>query len=251
MVTAHHVGEGRFGLNIVSGWNVSEHDMHGVAIRDHDERYDYSEEWITVVKRIWAEEAPFDFAGKYFDLKGVELKPKPYDGDRPLLISAGNSPAGLAFAARHVDCLFTSGRELDELGAKIENLKAQSLSVNANIYASGHIIARPTAKETAEYYHYIVHEMGDWKAAENTVAIRQRGGSWSGRRLAAMKEAIISGTGTMPIVGDYDQVVEKLRTLSELGIDGMAIGLVNYIDDFPALRDEILPRMQRIGLRAK
>jgi hypothetical protein len=29
----------------------------------------------------------------------------------------------------------------------------------------------------------------------------------------------------------------------------MAIGLVNYIDDFPLLRDEVLPRMERAGLR--
>jgi dimethylsulfone monooxygenase len=28
------------------------------------------------------------------------------------------------------------------------------------------------------------------------------------------------------------------------------VGLVNYIDEMPALRDEVLPRMQRLGLRA-
>lgn len=249
MVTAHHIGEGRFGLNIVSGWNVGEHEMHGVAMREHDERYAYSEEWITIVKRVWAEDAPFDFTGRYFDLKGVLLKPKPYGGDRPLLISAGNSPAGLAFAARHVDCLFTSGREIGDLAGKIANLRNQRLAPNAKVYASGHVICRPTQEQADEYYRYIVHEMGDWEAAENTVAIRTRGGSSSGPKLARMKEAIISGTGTYPIVGSYDHVAEELQRLSALGIDGMAIGLVNYIADFPALRDEILPRMQRLGLR--
>ena len=49
MVTADHIGQGRFGLNIVSGWNVDEHEMHGVGIRDHDARYEYSEEWIGIV----------------------------------------------------------------------------------------------------------------------------------------------------------------------------------------------------------
>jgi hypothetical protein len=29
----------------------------------------------------------------------------------------------------------------------------------------------------------------------------------------------------------------------------MAIGLVNYVDDMTVIRDEILPRMQRLGLR--
>ena len=37
--------------------------------------------------------------------------------------------------------------------------------------------------------------------------------------------------------------------MSEAGLDGIAIGLVNYIEDMPALRGEILPRMERLGLR--
>jgi alkanesulfonate monooxygenase SsuD/methylene tetrahydromethanopterin reductase-like flavin-dependent oxidoreductase (luciferase family) len=64
-----------------------------------------------------------------------------------------------------------------------------------------------------------------------------------------MKAAIISGTGTYPVVGSYDEVAGEFRRIGELGIDGMAIGLVNYIDDMPALRDEVLPRLQRLGLR--
>ena len=250
MVTAHHIGEGRFGLNIVSGWNVGEHEMHGVQIREHDERYDYSEEWVSIVKRIWSEHEPFDYKGKYFDLKGVELKPKPFDGDRPLLISAGNSSAGLAFAGRHADCLFTSVRELDELSAKVAELEKDRPAGSAGIYASGHLICKPTAREADEYYHYLVYENGDWEAAEHTVKIRTRGGSNSGAKLAEMKEVIISGTGTHCVKGSYDAVAEHFNALSECGIDGMAIGLVNYIDDFPALRDEVLPRMQRLGLRA-
>jgi alkanesulfonate monooxygenase SsuD/methylene tetrahydromethanopterin reductase-like flavin-dependent oxidoreductase (luciferase family) len=249
MVTVHHIGQGRFGLNIVSGWNVGEHEMHGVQIRDHDERYDYSEEWITIVKRIWSEDEPFDYKGKYFDLKDVLLKPKPLDGDMPLLISAGNSEAGLAFAGRHVDCLFTSGRELGDLAAKVENLQKQHLAINATVYTSGHLICKPTRKEADEYYHYIVHEMGDWEAADNTVAIRTRGGTTSGPMLARMKETIISGTGTYPVLGSYDEVVAEFKRMNELGVDGIAIGLVNYITDFPVLRDEILPRMERLGLR--
>ncbi|MDC0033301.1 LLM class flavin-dependent oxidoreductase [Alphaproteobacteria bacterium] len=249
MVTAHHIGQGRFGLNIVSGWNVGEHEMHGVKIREHDERYDYSEEWVTIVKRIWLEDEPFDFKGKYFDLKGVQLKPKPWGDDRPLLISAGNSSAGLAFAGRHADCLFTSVRELDELSGKIGELQSVRPADSAGIYASGHLICKPTRKEADEYYHYIVYEMGDWEAAEHTVKIRTRGGSTSGEKLDQMKEVIISGTGTHCVRGSYDDVAEHFKFLSECGLDGIALGLVNYIGDFPPLRDEVIPRLQRLGLR--
>lgn len=251
MVTADHIGRGRFGLNIVSGWNVGEHEMHGVSIRDHDARYAYSEEWITIVKRIWEENEPFDFKGKYFDVKEVKCKPKPFGGDRPLLISAGNSPVGRNFAARHCDCLFTSIRELGELAGKVEDLRNAVSKQTSGIYASGHVITRPTSKEAAEYYHYLVFENGDWEAAEYTVQIRTRGGSSSGPKLAEMKEAIISGTGTYPVIGSYDEVAEKFKFLADCGLNGMAIGLVNYVDDMPIVRDEILPRMQRLGLRNK
>lgn len=249
MVTADLIGSGRFGLNIVAGWNVGEHEMFGVQIRDHDERYDYAEEWLTLVKRIWSEDEPFDFQGKYFDLKGVLCKPKPWGNSAPLLISAGNSPAGRGFAARHADGLFTSIRELDELPAKVSDLKAERGEDDAGIYASGHIICRPTRKEADEYYHYLVHENGDWEAAEHTVKIRTRGGSTSGPKLAKMKEAIISGTGTYPIVGSYDDAAERFKQMSEAGLTGMAVALVNYIEDMDWLAGEILPRLQRLGLR--
>ncbi len=91
MVTADHVGKGRFGLNIVSGWNEGEFAMFGRPLNPHDLRYAYTEEWLTIVKRVWSETEPFDFTGRYFDLKNVLLKPKPYGGSRPVLISAGNS----------------------------------------------------------------------------------------------------------------------------------------------------------------
>ena len=36
MVTADHVGDGRFGLNVVVGWNEGEFDMFGVDQREHE-----------------------------------------------------------------------------------------------------------------------------------------------------------------------------------------------------------------------
>src|SRR6266446_2200009 len=54
MVTADHIGEGRFGLNLVVGWNEGEFDMFGVQQREHDERYDYAQEWVEVMKMAWS-----------------------------------------------------------------------------------------------------------------------------------------------------------------------------------------------------
>ena len=50
-VTADHVGEGRFGVNLVVGWNEGEFEMFGVTQREHDARYDFAQEWLDVVKQ--------------------------------------------------------------------------------------------------------------------------------------------------------------------------------------------------------
>ena len=64
-------------------------------------------------------------------------------------------------------------------------------------------------------------------------------------------ERHVSGVGTYPLLGTYDQVAERIKYFSDCGLDGMAVGLVNYIDEFPVMRDEILPRLERLGLREK
>ena len=35
-MTADHIGNGRFGLNLVVGWNEGEFEMFGVEQRDHE-----------------------------------------------------------------------------------------------------------------------------------------------------------------------------------------------------------------------
>ena len=97
LVTADHVGEGRFGLNLVCGWNESEFEMFGATLRDHEARYEYAQEWLDIVKLAWSPQMDFDFDGQFFKLKGVRAKPKPYGGTRPLIMNAGASATGQAF----------------------------------------------------------------------------------------------------------------------------------------------------------
>lgn len=252
LVTADHIGHGRFMLNIVSGWNAGEFGMMGVSLNDHETRYAYTEEWVNIVKRIWSEEAPFDFDGRFFKLKGVVLNPKPYGGGRPLLISAGNSPEGRSFAANHADCLFMTIVEIDTLASEVAAVRASTKrpAAEVGVFASGHLICRPTRKEAEEFYNYIVYEKGDWEAAEHAAVIRTKGRKTPFETMKRLKERLISGVGTYPIIGSYDDAANQFKAMHEAGLNGIAIGLVNYINDFPALRDEVLPRMTRLGLRA-
>src|SRR5258708_5266556 len=80
MVTADHIGEGRFGLNIVVGWDEGEVEMFGVEQREHEDRYDFAQEWIDAIPLIWACQGDFDFQRKYFNMRGGRGSRKPFGG---------------------------------------------------------------------------------------------------------------------------------------------------------------------------
>jgi alkanesulfonate monooxygenase SsuD/methylene tetrahydromethanopterin reductase-like flavin-dependent oxidoreductase (luciferase family) len=57
------------------------------------------------------------------------------------------------------------------------------------------------------------------------------------------------GMGGLPIVGDPDFVAKQLADLSNAGLTGVGISLVNYIEELPFFCQEVLPRLVRMGVR--
>jgi dimethylsulfone monooxygenase len=248
-VTIQAIGNGRFGLNIVSGGNAPEFEMFGVPLHPHDDRYAYAEEWITIVRRIWSETAPFDFYGRFFELKDVVGAPRPPPDAQPAILSAGSSGVGRAFAIRHADSLFMNIVQLETLAEELAALRASAGPARATVLASGHVICRPTAREATEYHRYIVHEMGDWEAVDHILKLREQQQTIPMDKLVRMKERLLGGIGTFPVIGDPDEVAGAFDRLHQAGIDGMAIGFIDYLAELPFFRDEVLPRMERLGLR--
>jgi FMNH2-dependent dimethyl sulfone monooxygenase len=147
-VTADHVGEGRFGVNLVVGWNEGEFEMFGVTQREHDARYTFAQEWLDVVKQAWSERGDFDFQGQFLTLKGVRAHPKPYGETRPILMNAGSSQVGQTFALRNCDAFFvaTSGSRtsLEGNAKKVDEIKraARAFGRDIEVYTVGQVICR-------------------------------------------------------------------------------------------------------------
>jgi dimethylsulfone monooxygenase len=256
MVTADHVGEGRFGLNIVVGWNEGEFDMFGVQQRAHDARYDYAQEWIDVIKLIWSDRENFDFKGSYLDMKGIRGKPKPYGGTRPVIMNAGASATGQAFAIRNCDAFFlqASRTSLEETQKRVRAAQAAASEQGREIgcYTVGVVTCRPTRKEAEEYFHHCTVERADWSAVDiilgkknispQTVPMEE---------FLKQRSSYAQGMGGLPIVGDPDHVAAQIADLSRAGLTGIAISLVNYINELPYFCDEVIGRLERMGLREK
>jgi FMNH2-dependent dimethyl sulfone monooxygenase len=254
MVTADHIGEGRFGLNIVVGWNEGEFEMFGVEQREHEDRYDYAQEWIDVIKLIWSDQEDFDFQRKYFNMKGIRGKPKPFGGTRPLMMNAGSSATGQAFAIRNCEAFFlqASRVSLDETAQRVSGVQllARQSGREIGCYTVGVITCRPTRKEAEDYYHYSVVEHADWSAVDGILALKN-----ISPQTVPMQEYVekrsqyAQGMGGLPIVGDPDFVAQQLADLSKAGLTGIGVSLVNYAQELPFICDEVLPRLARMGIR--
>jgi dimethylsulfone monooxygenase len=256
-VTCDQIGEGRFGLNIVAGWNEGEFEMFGVRQRDHETRYAFAQEWVDVVKRAWSEEEDFDFQGQFFKLSGVRAKPKPYGGTRPIIMNAGSSGTGQAFAMRNCDAFFTatnaSRKSIEGTAKKVKEVKAQARTFERDIevYTVGHVICRPTQQDADEYYRHAFLENADWGAVERMMALRNiTRDSLTAEEYAAKRHYFAANAiGGYPFVGTPDKVADELANLSRAGVRGIAFSLVNYVGELPYFCEEVLPRLARLGLR--
>jgi dimethylsulfone monooxygenase len=256
-VTCDQIGEGRFGLNIVAGWNEGEFEMFGVRQRDHEARYAFAQEWVDILKRAWLEEGEFDFDGEFFKLSGVRAKPKPYGGTRPIIMNAGSSGTGQAFALRNCDAFFTatnaSRKSLQGTAKKVEEVKqlARTFNRDIEVYTVGHVICRPTQREADEYYRHVFIDNADWGAVERMMALRNlTRDSLTAEEYEAKRHYFAANAiGGYPFVGTPDKVADELANLSRAGVRGIAFSLVNYVEELPYVCDEVLPRLVRLGLR--
>ncbi|MFM9967130.1 MAG: LLM class flavin-dependent oxidoreductase [Burkholderiales bacterium] len=253
MATVDHIGGGRFGLNVVCGWYEDEFRMFGLSAGETAEiRYDEGDEWLDIVTRIWNEDAPFDYNGRFFQLKGVKGDPKPKQRPRVPILNAGHSPRGRRFALQHADTMFFGVTDVATAAGELNKLK-QDLSAtgrNIGVYTNSFIVCRPTRKEAEEYYHWYAVENANHDAVETIL----RGRGYLNRNLspeavARLRQRIAGGNGGYPFIGTPDEVVAEMQKVNAIGIDGLALGFVNGLKYLPYIQAEVLPRLERAGLR--
>ncbi|MBN8900008.1 MAG: LLM class flavin-dependent oxidoreductase, partial [Rhodospirillales bacterium] len=107
-VTIDSIAPGRFGVNIVSGWQEAEYSQMGLwpGAAHFAQRYEYCSEYVAVMKELWTT-GRSDFQGQFFRMDDCRLLPMP--SAHVPIICAGQSARGMRFAAEYGDYNFVSG----------------------------------------------------------------------------------------------------------------------------------------------
>lgn len=225
------LSEGRFVLGLGAGWHEPEHQAYGFEFPDVPERANRFVEGVEIVKRLWSG-APSSYEGRYFQLRDVDMRPKPEAG-RPWLLIGGSGPKRtLPTAARHAD-------EWNTVNAPLERYAERAERLNACCEAIGRDPG--TIRRSMMTFGLVgPDEQAVARAAELALRNVGRGLDAKGLLAAAGERGLIHGT--------TDQVVEQLGKLAELGVQEVEFQHMDFdSDELPEfLAQEIAPLVKNL-----
>lgn len=258
--TFDQISDGRLLVNVVTGGDPVELAGDGQHL-SHGERYEMTDEFLTVWKQVMAEKE-VSFKGKYYDIKDAELLypgiQKPY----PPLYFGGSSEAAHQIAAKHIDVYLTWGEPPEAVAEKVKDIKRlaaeQGRTVRFGIRL--HVIVREIEAEAWDAAHDLIKYVD-----EETIAATQekfkRQDSVGQRRMSDLNDGskdsleispnlwagiglVRWGAGTA-LVGDPETVAKRMREYEEIGIETFILSGYPHLEEAYRVAELLFPQLQK------
>lgn len=250
--TADVLSNGRWAINIVSGWHRGQYRSFGQPWLEHDERYRQSEEFIEILKGCWTGE-PFSFHGDFFRINDYQLSPRPLQRPFPEIFQGGSSTAARRMAGRLSDWYFTNGGKPHELAPQIAEVRGHGATFGRRprIGVNSFVIARDTEAAARHVYDEIIR-LADWDAVkaygkevkEAGASTRDGIGNWAKSTLVDLVQGN-DGFKT-DLIGTPEQVAERIIALKEAGVGLILMGFLNFHEEVEHFGKKVLPLVREM-----
>ena len=297
--------EGRVAWNVVTSLNDSEAENFGYEEHlEHDLRYDRADEFLEVVTGHWAsweddalivDKASgrfadpakvhrLDYKGKYFQSRGPQTVPRSPQG-QPVLLQAGQSGRGIAFAGRWAELVFASYSSLEAGRKQYNALKAAVAAAGRDpaavkVAPAVKIIVAETAVQAQEQRELtaalarpidalallceVLNVDFSTRPYEQPFSDEELSGmSWqslrdkvitkSGKKNPSVRDFVeASGRGTLDesltFVGTASQVADEMEEWFKTACDGFVISATSVPGTYEEVARLLVPELQRRGL---
>ncbi|MBC7432112.1 MAG: pyrimidine utilization protein A [Rubritepida sp.] len=244
-VTIDEIAPGRFGVNIVSGWQKAEYEQMGIWPGEvhFARRYDYCGEYVQVMRDLWATGVS-DFKGDFFTMTDCRVSPRPATGIE--VISAGQSNRGMRFASEYADINFISAGGINDV-AQVRPHTERLLAANATAgrECRAMLLMMIIADETdeaamAKWDHYVAgtdHEALAWRDGQAAADVKAEAHSTVGRMIRSDRVP----TNMLRLIGSYGTIA---RQLDELALMPGLRGVMLTFDDYRIGMEQFGTRIQ-------
>ena len=259
------ISNGRVGIHIISGGSDAEQRREGDYLTK-EERYERSDEFIQILRKVWYEDGPISFAGKHYRFEDFQTDIKPVQ-ERIQVSVGGSSPQAYDVGGRLGDVFGLWGEPLAETKGQIAAVNAIADAAGRprpRIWVSFRPIVAPTDELAWEKAHAILAQTRHALAQSGNKALAR----WNGNepqnvgsvRLRAVAEKAdlhdralwtplakeLKGAGsTTALVGSYETVAQALVDYTEIGCDLLSIRGWDVYNDMVDYGRYVLPLVRQ------
>lgn len=239
-----NISGGRFGINLVNAWNKPELEKAGIGFADHDDRYAYGREWISVVSRLVSGER-LTHKGEHFDVRDYALRPKDLYRARPAIYVGGESAPARDLVAEHGDVWFINGQPLADVSALIADVAARPrIGPPLRFGLSAFVVARETDSE-AEVAHQRLLALAAKDAPMREIQKANTDPKVVMMQTMQKSPRVGSNGGTAAgLVGSYDTVAARIREFYDVGIELFMLQFQPFEAEMQRFAEEIMPRVR-------
>jgi pyrimidine oxygenase len=250
--TMDDVCGGRLGINIVSAANKREYTQMGLFPDDFENyRYEYTEEWITLVKRLWTESS-VTFKGKYFSLDDCESFPHPRQMDVPI-VCATSSERGYEFIAEHCTDGFFGGTSMESKIDRSRRIKEVAATKGRKVRTHT-LINLIQGDNDADANRILAHYQAGADEAAIASIYEKRGESKKQEHKAILQDRFEQDKtrifyGGLPFVAGPERTAEMIEELVVRGdIDGVMFTFPDFRQGAERFGETVMPLLRKRGL---
>jgi alkanesulfonate monooxygenase len=161
----HLTGGGRIAIHFITGGDEADQRREGDFV-PHDARYRRTGEVMSIARRIWSEDKPFDFEGEFFRYEDAFSSVKPVTPGGIPLYFAGASPPAIAVGAAQADVYAFWGEPREAVAARMATIGQAATEVGRTLRYS--LSLRPIIADTEDE----AWDKAEWIAAKTAERIQ-------------------------------------------------------------------------------
>ncbi|MEU5696034.1 LLM class flavin-dependent oxidoreductase [Actinosynnema sp. NPDC020468] len=261
--TYQRISRGRLLVNVVTGGDDVEMNRYGDWL-DHDQRYARTDEFLQVVRSVWAGD-PVDFTGEHYRVTGATLRRAP--SPTPEIYFGGSSDAALPVAARHADVYLTWGEPPADVADKIAKVRSLAGGRPIRFGVRLHTISRDTSAEAWAVAEKLLSAVDPEQVAKSQEQLRASG-SVGQQRMVALHGGDLSrgvrgleihpglwagiglvrgGAGTA-LVGSHAEVADLVEEYHSAGVEEFVLSGYPHLEEAYWFGEGVRPILASRGL---
>jgi alkanesulfonate monooxygenase len=266
LATLDRIGRGRLGVHIISGGNDTEQAREGDYLTK-TQRYARSEEFITVLRKVWTATGPISHEGEFYRFEDFATEIRPYQDAIPISVG-GSSPEAYRVGGRQGDIFGLWGEPLKETAEQIAAVNAVADAAGRprpRIWVSFRPIVAPTDELAWEKAHRILAQVrqtvaarpagsrypkpGDGRPAnvgsQRLLDVAARGELHDRALWTPLVTATNAAGSSTALVGSYETVAKALLDYVDIGCELLSIRGYDPLADAVEYARYVLPLVRQ------